>query len=132
MVNVNIIEGDYSVNECYEDFKRDYMACELSMKEIDAKYGLSTGQSYRLRKQVVDETGFKRGVRGRPMKEAKHYTYDKSLGKWRVGKRVNGEMVYYGYYPSENTAKMIVAELKKVNWDKNSLDEIKQKVMRDG
>lgn len=49
---------DYS---CYEDFKKDYLACELSQVSIMKKYNLKSRWAFNnLRQKVTEETGFVR------------------------------------------------------------------------
>ena len=49
---------------------------------------------------------------------------------YRVGKKVNGKEEHYGQYKDEDTAKKIVDELKKVDWNKELLPRIKEKIQQ--
>lgn len=49
----------------------------------------------------------------------KHYHYDSSHEKYVVTKSIKGQLHYYGRYKDEETAQYVVAQLKKVNWDKD-------------
>lgn len=61
MVKFNIIENDYSLEDKYEEFKNYYLKPEeISLAEIRARLNLTHSQIRTLRKQVCQETGFKR------------------------------------------------------------------------
>lgn len=51
---------------------------------------------------------------------------------YKVMKKVNGKVEYYGRYKDEDTAKKIVEELKKVDWNKELLPRIKEKIQQNG
>lgn len=50
-------------------------------------------------------------------------------GRYAVRKMIDGDLLCFGYYDTEETAKKIAVEMKKANWDKSRLDEIRVKVM---
>lgn len=58
------------------------------------------------------------------MAKAKYYYYNSTKKRWIVSK--GG--VYFGSYKNEDTAKIIVEEMKKVDWDKNQLWKIRNKL----
>lgn len=61
MVEFNIIENDYSLEDKYEEFKNYYLKPEeISLAEIKTRLNLTHSQIRTLRKQVCQETGFKR------------------------------------------------------------------------
>ena len=61
MVNFNIIENDYSLQDKYEEFKDYYLQPEeISVVEIMTRLNLSHSQARTLRQQVSRETGLKR------------------------------------------------------------------------
>lgn len=61
MVNFHIIEGDYTLEDKYEEFKNYYLKPEeISLAEIKARLNLTHSQVRTLRRQVSKETGFKR------------------------------------------------------------------------
>ena len=49
---------------------------------------------------------------------------------YKVGKKVDGKDEYFGQYKDEDTAKKIVDELKKVDWNKELLPRIKEKIQQ--
>jgi hypothetical protein len=55
--------------------------------------------------------------------EPKYYIYNKEDGTYTVQKNIKGKNIYFGRYETEDEAKMIVEELKKVNWNKNRLSQ---------
>lgn len=63
MVNFNIIENDYSLQDKYEEFKDYYLQPEeISVAEIMNRLNLSHSQTRTLRQQVIRETGLKRST----------------------------------------------------------------------
>ena len=61
MVNFNIIENDYSLQDKYEEFKDYYLQPEeISVAEIMNRLNLTHSQTRTLRHQVAEETGLKR------------------------------------------------------------------------
>lgn len=68
MVNFNIIEGDYSLEEKYEEFKNYYLKPEeISLAEIKKRLNLTHSQVRTLRQQVCKETGLKRSTSSRKL-----------------------------------------------------------------
>lgn len=63
MVEFNIIENDYSLQDKYELFKKYYMQPErITVNEIMSRLNLSHAQMRNLRRQVTEETGLKRST----------------------------------------------------------------------
>ena len=63
MVEFNIIENDYSLQDKYEEFKDYYLQPEeISVAEIMNRLNLSHSQTRTLRQQVIRETGLKRST----------------------------------------------------------------------
>lgn len=61
MVEFNIIENDYSLQDKYEVFKDYYLHPEqITLAEIMTRLNLSHSQARTLRQQVSRETGLKR------------------------------------------------------------------------
>lgn len=58
----------------------------------------------------------------------KNYCYDKISGKYKVYKQINGKFCQFGTYSDETTAQRVVEELRKVDWDKDCLKEIKKEL----
>ena len=68
MVNFNIIENDYSLQDKYEEFKDYYLQPEeISVAEIMNRLNLSHSQTRTLRQQVIRETGLKRSTSSRKL-----------------------------------------------------------------
>lgn len=61
-------------------------------------------------------------------KKYKNYSHIKREDKYRVRKSLDGKMIYYGDYDTEEMAKQIVEELEKVDWDKSKLYGIVQSI----
>lgn len=59
-------------------------------------------------------------------RDPKYYTYNKKHNLYQVKKRINGKWEYFGYYKTEEEAKQVVSELKKVDWNVELLsDDVK-------
>lgn len=68
MVEFNIIENDYSLQDKYEVFKDYYLHPEqITLAEIMTRLNLSHSQTRTLRQQVNRETGLKRSTSGRKL-----------------------------------------------------------------
>lgn len=68
MVEFNIIENDYSLQDKYEVFKNHYLNPEeITLAEIMTRLNLSHSQTRTLRQQVSRETGLKRSTSSRKL-----------------------------------------------------------------
>ena len=68
MVNFNIIENDYSLQDKYKEFKDYYLHPEqITLAEIMTRLNLSHSQARKLRQQVSRETGLKRSTSSRKL-----------------------------------------------------------------
>ena len=68
MVEFNIIENDYSLQDKYEVFKDYYLKPEeITLAEIMTRLNLSHSQTRTLRQQVGRETGLKRSTSSRKL-----------------------------------------------------------------
>ena len=68
MVEFNIIENDYSLQDKYEVFKDYYLHPEqITLAEIMTRLNLSHSQARTLRQQVSRETGLKRSTSSRKL-----------------------------------------------------------------
>ena len=68
MVEFNIIENDYSLQDKYEVFKDYYLHPEeISVAEIMTRLNLTHSQTRTLRQQVSRETGLKRSTSSRKL-----------------------------------------------------------------
>ena len=68
MVEFNIIENDYSLQDKYKEFKDYYLHPEqITLAEIMTRLNLSHSQARTLRQQVSRETGLKRSTSSRKL-----------------------------------------------------------------
>ena len=68
MVEFNIVEGDYVLQDKYEEFKNYYLKPEeISLSEIMTRLNLTHSQTRTLRQQVSRETGLKRSTSSRKL-----------------------------------------------------------------
>ena len=68
MVEFNIIEGDHTLQDKYEEFKNYYLKPEeISLAEIMTRLNLTHSQARTLRQQVSRETGLKRSTSSRKL-----------------------------------------------------------------
>ena len=58
----------------------------------------------------------------------KNYYYDRIWKRYRVTKTVKGRKMSYGTYATEEEAQLVVEELKKVDWGRNQLPNIRDKL----
>ena len=58
----------------------------------------------------------------------KNYYYDRIWKRYCVAKTVKGRKMSYGTYATEEEAQLVVEELKKVDWDRNQLPNIRDKL----
>ena len=138
MVNFKIVENSLPVYlEKYDEFIELYNDPEIPVEEIRRRLGWRTKIYGDARRKALSENKIQERRRsvgvGRPVKkkhEPRYYYYDKTTGKFIIVKRCyDGEkdvVIYYGRYDREDTVKKIVEELKKVNWDKSRLEDIKK------
>lgn len=133
MVNVTIRDGGPLTPELLENFEKEYIENKVPVKDLKIKYGLGPRTFSELIKDIKKRTGFSRktasGLRGRP--NGKHYRYRESKKRWVVSKTINGKTVYFGSFKTENGAKRMVEELKKINWDVSKKYEIREKVRKE-
>ncbi len=144
MVNFKIIENSPPVYmEKYEEFIELYNDKNITVEEIRQRLGWRTKVYNDARNKALEENRIidrrsKNSIencKGRPVKEKhipKYYHYDRWYGKFVIVKkyyRDKKEVVsYYGCYNNEKVAQAVVNELKKVDWDKSKLKDIKQKL----
>ena len=58
----------------------------------------------------------------------KYYSYDKIWKRYRVARTIKGKRLSYGTYATEEEAQQVVAELKKVDWDRTQLQNIRDRL----
>jgi hypothetical protein len=144
MVSFRVIENSSpAYMEKYEEFIKLYNNPEITVEEIRKQLGWRTKIYNDARKKALEENRIIdrrspnsiKNCKGRPVKpkhQPKHYYYDRWHDTFVIVKRyyINKKdvVVYYGRYKREDTAKEVVEELKKVDWDKTKLQEIKKKL----
>lgn len=145
MVNFRIVENaPPSYVEKYDEFVELYNDHSVTVKEIGELLGWSTNVFEQAKEHALSEGKISlrkpygnRGKWVKVRKVPKYYSYSKNSGKFTVKKHIFDEVVgesvliYYGSYKRECVAKRVVEELKKVDWDKNKLDEIHSQIMLD-
>ena len=124
----------------YDEFVEMYKDTDIKVEKIKAELGWSTNVYERARKQAIREGLITNRHPGRytTKKEKsppKHYSFNRNANKFIIKKWLRKGDVrkeyYYGAYGNEDAVKMIVAELKKVDWDVAQLDAIQDKVKRE-
>ena len=115
-VNFNIVENDYSSK--YDEFVKLYNDYSVDVRTIKQKIG---GTYSKLRKEALDNGDIKQRPYNIKRTNYKHYHFDKNMQKFRVRKVKNGKYMSFGFYDTEEEAKQVVEELKKVDWDKRRL-----------
>lgn len=122
MVNVRIIEN---VQEDPERLEVIRLYREgLSMKTIGKMFGGSESWARRILHEAKDNGELE--IRPSSGVNPKNYCYNKNSGRYNVYKQFNGKNYSFGTYSDETTAKKVVDELRKVNWDKDCLKDIKK------
>jgi len=58
----------------------------------------------------------------------KYYSYDKIWKRYRVARTIKGKKISYGTYATEEEAQLVVAELEKANWNRDCLQEIRDRL----
>ena len=132
-----------SYHEGYEEFIRLYNGNELTVHDIRVKLGWNVRTYTRARKKALEEGRIvERGDTNRVTKNSrkalkkknppKYYYYRHNLGKFIISKKLSVDgtekTVYFGAYKTKEECENIVRELKKVDWDKSKLEEIKNKI----
>lgn len=123
----------------WEEFVELYSDENVSSGEIREKLGLGKSAYYNWGRDFANEYGFMRktGKRGletkvkfkqtppKKCKEPLNYYYMKYANSWRVSKQIDGKPIDYGCYKNKEQAEKVVEHLKKHNWDKESLKELR-------
>lgn len=116
----HIIEGDYSK---YDYFVELYNNPNLSV--LDIKREVGTNAYTKLKREALknNDITLRPTVFNINENLYKFYHFDKQRGKYRVHKVKKGVYMSFGFYETEEEAKIVVEELKKVGWDKSKLDK---------
>ena len=122
-MNFKVVEGQDNID--YDAILRDYQNLDLSVKTIREKYNLSIGRwNTIIRKFKEDNIPLRSNKKQSPRTYngihhigAKNYYYNKKTGKYRITKRIDGRIRYFGSVDSEEEAIDRVCELRESNWD---------------
>lgn len=120
--NFKIVETSYDdYSDIYDDFKRDYLSEDITVKEMIEKYGISKNKYMRIKKVVAEETGVNRKIsRNTTGSLWSHYDKyierHKALEKYKVSKVIGGTLFFYGIYDSLEDALFIRDRLEECDW----------------
>ena len=144
MVKYRIIENpNPAYYEKYDEFIELYNDRSITVDDIRRKLGWRTKVYNDARRQalregkIIDRRSPKsiKNCKGRPVKpkyQPKYYYFARDVNKFIVKKNYYIDkkevVVYFGRYDNEKVAQKVVEELKKVDWDKNELPNIKKKL----
>lgn len=106
----------------YEEFKKDFLDCEMTIPMIKEKYNLSKSEFNDYRRMVLDETGLKRKPYCQyldPLNTKQYeFIYQNSRGDYIVHKTFKNKGTrYYGRYDDYDTARMVRDKLVESSWD---------------
>ena len=140
-MNFRVVENSPpSYLDRYDEFVEMYKNTDIKVEKIKAELGWSTNVYEKARKQAIREGLITNRHPGHYLKKKegvspKYYSFSRNANKFIIKKwlRKGGvrKEYYYGIYGNEDAVKMVVAELKKVDWDISKLDEIQDKVKRE-
>lgn len=122
MVNVRVIENGYDYPDKMEVIRLYREG--LSMKKIGELLDVNVGKVRRMLHEARDKGEVE--IRPNCGVNPRNYWFNKHNGKYHVYKHINGKSRQFGTYSDEATAKKVVEELRKVNWDKDCLKDIKK------
>lgn len=136
-MNFKVVEGELDTYwDNYEKFIELYNENSIPVKKIKEDLELSPKKYMRYRERAIEENRLNFDTR-QPIYtrknnmgcyyKPKYYSKTKE-GRFKVFKMLNGKSVNYGTYSSEDEAKMVVGELKKLDWDKKQLGNIISKL----
>lgn len=124
LVNVQVIENapdDPEEQEVVRLYREG-----LSMKKIGELFDGSETWVRRILYEARDNGEVE--IRPRYSVNPKNYWFNKHNGRYHVYKQINGKSRQFGTYSDEATAKKVVEELRKVEWDKSQLERIKAEI----
>jgi len=128
-ITFRIIENAGEFYEDFiDDFIRDYNKYEIPTKELCKKYSINYGQFLQIRKEAVKRGEIKENDYY-SMHEPRFYYYNTNRERWVVSRNKKGKTIWYTSFPYEKQAQVCVEELKKCNWDKTNIKEIRRKIM---
>lgn len=114
----------------YEEFKKDFLDCFVSVDELKEKYGLTNSEFKVYRQRVLDDTGLKRkptysyrpirffGQANCGYRQNAEFIQEKNNG-FIISKTTDGHTKYFGRYRDYETAQIVRDKLLESNWDEN-------------
>ena len=128
MVEFNIIEE--KTDDKYIDYVELYNE-GLTLKNICEKLSISMNNCNTFYHHAINEGLIEpRKTRKKTRKKPKYYNYNIKGGYYAVySPLINGKQNNFGIYNTEEEAKFVVEELKKVNWNRKCLKNIRLKAM---
>ena len=131
-MNFKIINGNNDWLKQVDNFVELYNDITINSKTIISKLKLTVNEYRQLRKHCINEGLITPRKSPHPQKskqkqEPTHIYYNGY--SFIVKKRVAGEYVYGGSYRKHSDAVKVRDALKKCNWDKNQIKQIKQEVL---
>lgn len=126
--------------EKYDEFVELYNDLNVKVSDVHKILGWSTNTFEQAKARALEEgrielrKPYMRNKWKKGQYLPKNYSYDRHSGKYIVKKTIFNkdtgvsDIVYFGIYSKEEVAKRIVEELRGVDWDKNELDNIRDRV----
>lgn len=121
-MNFRVTDGSVSYYDDFPCFVELYRDSSVSVTKIREELCLSPGKYKNYLERAIDD-----GLVEYRRREFNNYHF--SDGFFNVQKYLNGRMVYFGRYATEEDARFVVSELKKCGWNKACLNEIKSRLL---
>lgn len=124
-MNVTVSEySDGELQDRYNSFVNLYKNNNFTLREIAKRLGISPHLTGRIKKEAIE----KGDIDGSSKPSLDYCYFNENTRKWYICKWNGEKQVFYGTYGSFKEAQMVSNELKKVNWDKNQLEKIKEEL----
>jgi len=107
------------MDSLYNDFVSDYNNMNITAHDVRRINNLNSKQYCNLRNMAIRNGDIPK-VRHMNQTTAKFYS-KRSDGYYDVQKQIDGKKLYIGRFPDENTAKKVVKECIKHNWEINKI-----------
>ena len=137
-MNFNIVDGDNGYRELLPEFSKLYNDDYIPVTEIMDRLGLNMNTYRKLRRDAIEEDL----VVPRRAKYKKKISYKinpKYISKahrgrfeyYRVVKRIDSKVLYFGYFKDYRQAERMVELLKENDWDISLRTKLKEQVLRE-
>ena len=137
-MNFNIVDGDNGYRELLPEFSKLYNDDYIPVTEIMDRLGLNMNTYRKLRRDAIEEDL----VIPRRAKYKKKISYKinpKYISKahrgrfeyYRVVKRIDSKVLYFGYFKDYRQAERMVELLKENDWDISLRTKLKEQVLRE-